>query len=135
MPGPSLLGAFLWTANAYSLAPADRFLDPAAFSLLLLWGILLQLIQCFATYWRAQRREPVGFWGIVPGAVTGLAVWGFGRFYGAAGAAFGALAVSALVTLPLGVYFFLRSRAEVRAAAALTEAKPFDAAASEGLKG
>ena len=94
---------------------AARFVEPVPFLLLLAWGVLLHLVQCMASYWRAQRREPLRLLGIVPGLVTGVAIWLLGSHYGALGAAAGAFAAFSLIGIPLGLYFLIRSRALVSA--------------------
>jgi hypothetical protein len=101
--------------GAHVNAPAaQRFLAPLEFALLVLWALMLQIVQCFAIYWRAQRVELLRFWGILPGGVTGLAVWLMGARFGAVGGAAGALAAATLVTVPLCGYLFVRSRQSVR---------------------
>ncbi|WP_324749102.1 hypothetical protein SH591_10680 [Sphingomonas sp. LY54] len=108
--GAIVIGIVIWFGASSGLALVARFLDPAPFWLLLAWGVSLHAVQCMASYWRAQREEPMRFWGVVPGAVTGLAVWALGRNYGSLGAAGAALAASLLVGLPLALFFFRRTR-------------------------
>lgn len=91
-------------------AAASRFLDPIAFGALLLWGLILNVNQCLASYWRAQRIEPVGFLGAIPGLLAGLAIWVLGSRYGSLGATSGALAAIAVSGLPLCIYFYARAR-------------------------
>ena len=113
----------VWLGAASDLAVADRFLGPVAFTLLIGWGLAQHVMQCSATYWRAQRIELLGFWGLVPGAVTGLAVWQLGRQFGATGATGGALLAASVVMVPLCIYYFVQARhraARMRA----TEAEP-----------
>jgi len=113
--------ALLWGARSAGLAEAARLLPPLPFLLLIGWAIVLQLIQCFAVYWRAQRVELLGFWGLLPGISTGLAVWLLGHRFGAVGAAAGAFAATALVAFPLCLHYFLQARrrvAELRGQAA-----------------
>ena len=108
--GALAASAVIWVSAAAGIAAIRRFLDPLPFSLLLLWGVSLHLVQCMAAYWRAQRREPLRFWGVAPGAATGAAVWLLGREAGALGAAAGALAASLSVGVPIAFYFLRRSR-------------------------
>lgn len=79
--------------------------------LVMAWACCGHLMLCMALYWRAMKRELTGPWGAVPGVITGVVVWICGRAYGATGAVVGALAVSLLVTLPLGLIYLRRARA------------------------
>ena len=105
----TVLAILLW-ADAADIPAARRFLDPLPFALMLGWGFLLHAVQCAAAYWRAQRREAVGGWGVLPGLVTGLFVWWLGREWGTTGAAAAALGVVALLSMPMSVYFLRKSR-------------------------
>jgi uncharacterized membrane protein len=75
------------------------------------WVCCGQIVLCLATYWRAMKRELTGPWGAIPGVVTGAAVWFGGRSYGGTGAVVGALTVSILLTLPLGLLYWRRAQA------------------------
>lgn len=103
----------LAVAAGQGLSEAGRFLGLLPFTLLVVWGFLLLLVQCCAIYWRSQRVELLRFWGVVPGAVTGVAVWLLGRSCGSIGAAGGAMMVAAVATLPLCAALFLKSRRAV----------------------
>ena len=105
----------VWVADRSGVEVARRFLEPGPFTLLVLWALMLQIMQCLATYWRAQRVELLHLWGVAPGLATGLATWLLGSRWGALGATLGAVLAGALVTLPLIAYYFLKSRRTVKA--------------------
>jgi O-antigen/teichoic acid export membrane protein len=104
----------VWVANQRGVQVAGRFLGPGPFTLLVLWAVILQIMQCLATYWRAQRVELLNIWGIAPGLATGLATWLLGSWWGAFGATLGAVLAGGLVSLPLILFFFLKSRKAVK---------------------
>jgi hypothetical protein len=104
--GAVLIGAAVWSVNSMGLAVGARFLGPLPFTLLLAWGVAYHVAQCCTTYWRAQRVELMRFSGVLPGGITGLAVWQLGMHFGALGAASGALATAVLLTIPLCVRYF-----------------------------
>jgi O-antigen/teichoic acid export membrane protein len=108
--GSAAVAVLLIWGHMNGLAYVQRFLDPIPFLLLLGWGFLLQWLQCAAAYWRAQRREAVRGWGVVPGLVTGACAWYFGRDGGATGMAGATLGVALLVSIPLSLYFLAQSR-------------------------
>jgi len=108
--GAVVIGIVIGFGASSGLPIVARFLDPGPFWLLLAWGVSLHGVQCMASYWRAQRKEPMRFWGVAPGAATGLAVWLLGRQFGSVGAAGGALVGSLAVGLPLAYFFFRRTR-------------------------
>jgi hypothetical protein len=81
--------------------------------LVMAWVCCGQLMLCMAMYWRAMKQELTGPWGAIPGLVTGAAVWLGGRSSGGTGAVVAAIAVSLLLTLPLGFFYWRRARALV----------------------
>lgn len=107
--GGMTVGSAVWIGNELGVSAMNRFLEPSTFTILIVWGIFLHVMNCVAAYWRAQRQEPVGFWGTIPGLATGSMIWLLGQHYGAMGAALAALGVSLLLTLPLGLFFLSRA--------------------------
>ncbi|MDB5693182.1 MAG: hypothetical protein JWO81_2245 [Alphaproteobacteria bacterium] len=107
-----------WLIHRQGLALATRFLPPLPFTFLVAWTVMLYVMQCSATYWRAQRIELLGFWGLVPGAITGIAVWLLGQRYGALGETAGAFCVSAGVIAPLCLHFLRQAHRRIRALSA-----------------
>jgi hypothetical protein len=93
---------------------ADRLPTLTGLALLLGWIVAGLIVQCLASYWRAMKKELTGAWGFVPGVVTGLAVWGGGRYYGELGAILGALLVSIVVTVPLAFLYWRIAKAALR---------------------
>jgi hypothetical protein len=107
-----------WLIHRQALAVATRFLPPLPFAFLVAWTAVLYVMQCSTTYWRAQRIELLGFWGLVPGGLTGLAVWFLGQRYGAIGATTAAFCVAAGVSAPLCLHFMRQAHRRVKALSA-----------------
>ncbi|HKS58445.1 MAG TPA: hypothetical protein VJS12_24320 [Steroidobacteraceae bacterium] len=105
-------------AEAVQAPLADRLPTLTALSLLLTWIVAGLVVQMLASYWRAMKKELTGAWGFVPGVLTGIAVWGGGRYYGELGAIVGALLVSVVVTVPLALIYWRIARAALNTAAA-----------------
>lgn len=131
--GAAALALLLLVAWGSGLPEASRVLPPGPFALLVLWAIVLHVIGCMATYWRAQRVELLRFRGILPGMATGLGVWWLGKEFGAVGATSGALFANLLVGLPLCFLAFLEAhrRTAERAGEQLSQIAP--SSASHGV--
>lgn len=112
--GSTLVVLAAAAAAAIRAPLAERLPTLTALSLLLSWVVSGLVVQCLASYWRAMKKELTGAWGFVPGVLTGLAVWGAGRYYGELGAILGALFVSVVVTVPLALLYWRIAKSSLR---------------------
>ena len=101
------LGALSVTDSRF----ADRVLQPFPAALLLLAGCCAHVVQCFAAYMRAHRREALAAAGVGYGILTGALVWWWGSTMGETGAAAATFVVTACYSLPLVTCIWYRSRA------------------------
>jgi len=89
-----------------------RFLELPAVALFCLSAILIQFTGSMAVYLRAHKQEPFLIVSIVSAVATTAGVAVLGWRWGGVGAAWGHLLASALTGPLLGIYIFLRKRAE-----------------------
>jgi O-antigen/teichoic acid export membrane protein len=74
--------------------------------------ILMLVVQSLAIYLRAHKREPLAAPGVISGLAIGALVWLLGSHFGATGAALAYFLVLLIVTVPMTMMIWIRSRQE-----------------------
>lgn len=104
--------ALLLLFNQMQWEPYNRLLPPISFLLLAGGAIFAICIQFFAMYLRAHKKEVLTKMGLISGLLTGLLTWKFGAAYGATGAAASYFLVMCIVSFPMSLYIWKKSRDE-----------------------
>jgi hypothetical protein len=91
---------------------SQRIAEPWPTLLLTVAVVLNHIPLSLAIYLRAHKRDPLLALNVFSSAAIGLLVWLLGSRFGISGAAWGYLAVAALVSVPGSLIVFLRSRRE-----------------------
>ncbi len=76
---------------------AHRLLGPTPTALFLFAFLLLQVTQCFVSYLRAHKKEPILVASVTTSVLAGFLIWYFGKRFGAVGAAASYLAMAFLM--------------------------------------
>jgi len=88
----------------------QRFI-PANHAALLFGAIVVQVvINCFAVYLRAHKKEPLMWLSIIGATIQGVAVWYFGKHYASLGVTSVFLTVNGLFGLPTALLIWQRCR-------------------------
>ena len=112
----SLGGIGVWTfvycLNRMDLSLRSRLLMPLPTALFIVATILMMVVQSLAIYLRAHKKEPLAAPGVISGLAIGGLVWLLGSRFGATGAALAYFLVLLIVTVPLTMMVWVRSRQE-----------------------
>ena len=103
----------LWGLNRAELELADRLLPVAPFAALVGGSVCLHVPLGLAAYARAWRAEAFVLAAVALWAAVGFAAWGLGPTHGAAGVAWGYLAATGGVGVPLFLGRWWRFRARL----------------------
>jgi hypothetical protein len=96
--------------NVLQWKVAGRLLGPLPTGVFLVAAGVQLLATSLVFYVRAHKREPFMIISTISSCAIGLAVWQLGSRFGPLGAAFGFLAVQALITLPVHLAIWRRCR-------------------------
>lgn len=112
--GVVIAGAFVgYVAIAYlqvNYPIGHRFL-PAVHAGIMFAAVCVQIvINCFAVYLRAHKKEPLMWLSIGVALLQGLATWALGMKYASFGVVLGFLAVNCLITLPIVYMIWLKCK-------------------------
>ena len=89
--------------NYFQYPLSQRMLAPLPTAIFLIGAISLQVTQCFSSYLRAHKKDPLMHVGVVVGLTTGLLVWILGGEFGPLGAS-----VSFFVVIFASLFFSYR---------------------------
>ena len=109
--GALLILMIVYGLNYYQHPLAQRMLAPLPTLLFLLGAIGVQVSQCFSSYLRAHKKEPLMLLGVSVGLTAGLLVWILGSKYGPLGAGASFFLVI-LLSLPIVFKIWKRCRYE-----------------------
>jgi hypothetical protein len=110
--GVSIFLFFLAVLQTHSQNLTERLLPLKIVGILAIGFILMQIIQCFATYLRAHKREVLTMVGLTGGILCGILVWSLGRRFGSEGVAVAFLLVVSCLNLPWVAFIWFRAKSE-----------------------
>ena len=97
-------------ANLLDVPLVERILPVASCAMLLAGSLLALVVQCIAIFIRAHKVESLTLVGLISGIAYGAAAWVMASSHGTFGVAASYLAVTALITLPLAGWIFVKIR-------------------------
>jgi O-antigen/teichoic acid export membrane protein len=103
---------FVYWLNKMELSLTSRLLSPLPTTLFVVATILMMVVQSLAIYLRAHKKEPLAVPGVISGLAIGTLVWLLGSRFGATGAALAYFLVLLIVTVPMTMMIWIRSRRE-----------------------
>jgi O-antigen/teichoic acid export membrane protein len=103
---------FVYWLNKMELSLTSRLLSPLPTALFVVATILMMVVQSLAIYLRAHKKEPLAVPGVISGLAIGTLVWLLGSRFGATGAALAYFLVLLIVTVPMTMMIWIRSRRE-----------------------
>jgi hypothetical protein len=102
----TLIMLSLVAAVKFDVAQVGRVLPISSFVMLSAGAVLAGVVQCFAVYLRAHKRELLTGVGVMSGLLYGVSAWVLCVMFGSFGMAMSYLAVTGLLTLPMTIFIF-----------------------------